>query len=131
MSDAFGNIDLGALGQNLSPIYSQFGIAPPEPMPGVTPSPAVPGITPSEGVVSSGKNLANPVIIDEPEIVTYDAYTEYLKQKDEMDKATTRSDARLLLSKSLKGANLESLTDYVFELQVINFRLLDLPFLHY
>lgn len=116
MSDAFGNIDLGALEQTLSPIYSQFGIAPPEPMPGVTPTPVVSGITPGEGMVSNEKELANTVKTTEPETVTYDAYTEYLKQKDETNKATTRSDARLLLSKSLKSANLESLTDYVFEL---------------
>jgi hypothetical protein len=121
MSDmGFGNIDLGELTRILGPSYEQFGIAPPPPIPGTTPTPTVPGITPGEGVVSNEKELANTVktggSADVTPALTYDAYTEYLKQKDEINKTTARSDARLLLSKSLKGANLESLTDYVFEL---------------
>jgi hypothetical protein len=118
--EGIGNINLEELARTLAPVYEQFGIAPPDPMPGVTPTPVVPGIVPGEGTVSNEKNLANTVVTTDPEdttpAVTYDAYTEYLKQQDEANKSIVRQDARLLLGNSLKNANLESLTGYVFEL---------------
>ena len=118
--EGIGNINLEELARTLAPVYEQFGIAPPDPMPGVTPTPVVPGIVPGEGTVSNEKNLANTVVTTDPEdttpAVTYDAYTQYLKQQDEANKSIVRQDARLLLGNSLKNANLESLTGYVFEL---------------
>lgn len=105
--DATG-LDLSQLEADLSTFYTQYGMTPP-----------------SEVVLPDAMNKppTDQTIIPDPEKtdstkpdLTYDAYTEFMKQQQATALSQGREDARLLLSAQLKNAQLESLTEYVFGL---------------
>ena len=118
MSDAIGNIDLGALEQTLAPLYEQFGQTPPPAVPGTQ------GPTPeelqqqSDALYNYRNSLLTPATpVTPPETPEDKAIRIANEREDARDAIATsrrRQDARSTINSVLASYGLEGLADYTY-----------------